>query len=48
MEVGDRAELSRVFGAEDANRFGPEYGADLLTFFGGVVERALRQWLKAE
>lgn len=48
LELGDGRKGLLVFGAEDINRFGPEYGADLLTFFGGVVERALRQWLTAE
>jgi uncharacterized protein YigA (DUF484 family) len=35
-----------VFGAEDPHRFHPDQGVDLLTFFGGVFERMLRQWLK--
>ncbi|MGB0852963.1 MAG: DUF484 family protein [Pikeienuella sp.] len=48
LELGDGRTGLLVFGAEDINRFGPEYGADLLTFFGGVVERALRQWLTPE
>jgi uncharacterized protein YigA (DUF484 family) len=34
-----------VFGAIDAHRFHPDQGVDLLTFFGGVFERALRRWL---
>lgn len=37
-----------VFGAEDPHRFGPEHGADLLSFFGGVVERTLGRWLHPE
>jgi uncharacterized protein YigA (DUF484 family) len=48
LELCDGRKGLLVFGAEDINRFGPEYGADLLTFFGGVVERSLRQWLAAE
>lgn len=48
LELGGDRKGLLVFGAEDANRFGPEYGADLLTFFGGVVERALRHWLTPE
>lgn len=48
LELGEGRKGLLVFGAEDTNRFGPEYGADLLTFFGGVVERELRQWLVAE
>jgi uncharacterized protein YigA (DUF484 family) len=34
-----------VFGATDPGRFHPDQGTDLLTFFGGVFERALRRWL---
>jgi len=34
-----------VFGAEDPHRFGPDQAGDLLAFFGGVVERAMRRWL---
>lgn len=34
-----------VFGATDPNRFHPDQGADLLTFFAGVFERVMRRWL---
>ncbi len=34
-----------VFGAEDPHQFKPTHGTDLLTFFGGVFERAMRRWL---
>ncbi len=34
-----------VMGAEDPHQFTPQQGADLLTFFGGVFERAMRRWL---
>ncbi len=34
-----------ALGAVDPNRFHPEQGTDLLTFFGGVLERSLRRWL---
>lgn len=34
-----------VFGAEDPERFGPEQGSDLILFFGGVVQRAIRRWV---
>jgi uncharacterized protein YigA (DUF484 family) len=34
-----------VLGAEDPHMFGPQQGADLLAFFGGVFERAMRRWL---
>ncbi|WP_324751798.1 DUF484 family protein [Roseovarius sp. Pro17] len=34
-----------VLGAEDPNQFTPQQGTDLLTFFAGVFERAMRRWL---
>ena len=34
-----------VFGAEDPHQFTPQQGTDLLTFFAGVFERVMRQWL---
>ena len=34
-----------VLGAEDPHQFSPQQGTDLLTFFGGVFERAMRRWL---
>lgn len=34
-----------VMGAEDPHMFKPQQGTDLLAFFGGVFERALRRWL---
>ncbi len=34
-----------VFGAADPDRFGPDQGTELLTFFGRVVERLLMQRL---
>ena len=34
-----------VMGAEDPHVFGPQQGTDLLAFFGGVFERAMRRWL---
>jgi uncharacterized protein YigA (DUF484 family) len=34
-----------VMGAEDPHHFTPQQGTDLLTFFGGVFERAMRRWL---
>jgi uncharacterized protein len=34
-----------AMGTADPARFSPEQGSDLLTFFGGVFERALRRWL---
>ena len=36
-----------VFGAEDPDRFGPEQGTELITFFGDVVERLLAQRLQS-
>jgi uncharacterized protein YigA (DUF484 family) len=34
-----------VLGSEDPHLFTPQQGTDLLTFFGGVFERAMRRWL---
>ncbi len=34
-----------VMGSEDPHMFTPQQGTDLLGFFGGVFERAMRKWL---
>lgn len=34
-----------VMGSEDPHHFTPQQGTDLLGFFGGVFERAMRRWL---
>ncbi len=34
-----------VMGSEDPHRFAPSQGTDLLAFFAGVFERAMRRWL---
>lgn len=34
-----------AMGAEDPHQFTPQHGADLLAFFTGVFERAMRRWL---
>lgn len=34
-----------VLGSEDPHQFKPIHGTDLLSFFGGVFERAMRRWL---
>ncbi|WP_197915631.1 DUF484 family protein [Thiosulfatihalobacter marinus] len=34
-----------VMGAEDPHHFTPQQGTDLLAFFAGVFERAMRRWL---
>lgn len=34
-----------VLGAEDPHQFTPQQGVDLLAFFAGVFERAMRRWL---
>lgn len=34
-----------IMGTEDPHMFGPQQGTDLLTFFTGVFERAMRRWL---
>jgi uncharacterized protein YigA (DUF484 family) len=35
-----------VFGAQDAGRFGPDQGTDLLAFFAGCFERIVRRWIE--
>lgn len=34
-----------LMGSEDPHQFTPQQGTDLLTFFAGVFERAMRRWL---
>ncbi|MCV2866206.1 DUF484 family protein [Albidovulum sediminicola] len=34
-----------ALGSEDGEQFRPSHGTDLLTFFAGVFERAMRRWL---
>jgi uncharacterized protein YigA (DUF484 family) len=34
-----------VLGSEDPHQFTPQQGTDLLAFFTGVFERAMRRWL---
>lgn len=34
-----------VLGSEDPHMFSPQQGGDLLAFFAGVFERAMRRWL---
>ena len=34
-----------VMGAEDPHQFNPQQGTDLLSFFAGIFERAMRRWL---
>jgi len=34
-----------VLGAEDPHQFTPKQGTDLMAFFAGVFERAMRRWL---
>ena len=34
-----------VLGSEDPHQFRPNQGTDLLTFFGGAFERAIKRWL---
>ncbi|MCU0907852.1 MAG: DUF484 family protein [Rhodobacteraceae bacterium] len=35
-----------LLGADDPQQFQSGHGTDLLTFFGGVFERAMRRWLE--
>ena len=34
-----------ALGSEDPHQFTPQHGTDLLAFFAGVFERAMRRWL---
>lgn len=46
LDLGDgRLPGMLVLGAEDPHQFKPGQGTDLLNFFGGVFERAMRRWL---
>ena len=46
LDLGDgRLPGMLIMGAEDPHQFTPQQGTDLLTFFGGVFERAMRRWL---
>lgn len=47
LDFGDgRLPAMLVFGAADPHQFKSTHGTDLLTFFSGVFERMMRQWLK--
>ena len=35
-----------AFASNDPDHFAPSQGTDLLSFFGGVFERAMRRWLE--
>lgn len=41
----DRLPGLLVMGSEDPHQFSPQQGTDLLAFFAGVFERAMRRWL---
>ena len=46
LDFGDgRLPGMLVMGAEDPHQFTPQQGTDLLAFFAGVFERAMRRWL---
>jgi len=46
LDLGDgRLPGMLVMGAEDPHQFGAQQGTDLLGFFAGVFERAMRHWL---
>lgn len=46
LDLGDgRLPGLLVLGAEDPHQFTPQQGTDLLAFFAGVFERAMRRWL---
>ncbi|MCC5974065.1 MAG: DUF484 family protein [Rubellimicrobium sp.] len=46
LDFGDgRMPGMLVMGSEDPHQFTPQHGTDLLAFFTGVFERAMRRWL---
>lgn len=46
LDFGDgRLPGMLLFGSEDPHLFTPQQGTDLMTFFAGVFERTMRQWL---
>ena len=46
IDIGpDRLPAMLVMGSEDPLQFTPQQGTDLLTFFAGVFEQAVRRWL---
>ena len=46
LDFGDgRLPGMLALGAEDPHQFSPQQGTDLLGFFAGVFERAMRRWL---
>lgn len=46
LDLGDdRLPGLLALGIDDAEHFSPNQGTDLLMFFGGAFERALRRWL---
>ena len=46
LDLGDRVALM-AYGAEDAGRFRPEHGVDLVAYLRGVIERLARRLLPA-
>lgn len=47
LDLGEgRLPAMLAFGAEDPNMFKALQGTDLLSFFAGVFERLMRQWLR--
>ena len=46
LDLGpNRLPAMLVFASEDPNQFKSTHGTDLLAFFAGVFERAMRRWL---
>ena len=46
LDLGERPPGLLLLGSEDAHRFAPSQGTDLLAFLGGAVERALGHLLR--
>ncbi len=46
LDLGEgRLPAMLVMGSEDPQLFAPQQGPDLMAFFAGIVERAMRRWL---
>ncbi|ARO14829.1 yigA [Ketogulonicigenium robustum] len=47
LDLGESRRPALVLlGSEDPHHFDPQHGTELLSFFGGMLERSMRHWLK--
>ncbi len=45
LDLGSHLPGLIAFGSSDPNRFGPDQGTELLSFFAQILERILRRWV---